>query len=147
MQPEEPVVEKSSSWTDAERERDQRLAELAAQETAAGPVPPEGPSAEPSEPPQWATSGALRAGMMFNVNGYWCRIMFIGEAAPGRWAILAEPMSKGQQRRAEAAAFVAMRAQGIGKKEAKRRIRKARAAERSADSGTDVSVEQPQEAA
>ena len=112
MEDEITEPEKTSSWTDTEREV-----------VPAVPTTPPA-AAEKLAPPPWASS--FRPGTMICHKGYWCRILFIGEAAPGQWGVLIVPTARDEQHRQEALAFAALRADGVGKKEAKRRIRKAR---------------------
>ena len=118
MEDEITEPEKTSSWTDTERE---------AATPAVPAIPPasaEASKEELTKAPPWASS--FRPGTMICHKGYWCRILFIGEAAPGQWGVLIVPTARDEQHRQEALAFAALRADGVGKKEAKRRIRKAR---------------------
>lgn len=103
-----PVVEKTSAWTDVEREK---------------PTYPEMVQAvERPELPRWAAD--LNPGTPFTANGWHCEIRHVGYEG-GRWMLLVEPVRsagvfKSKARlRAEYKAAV----KTVGKKEARKRAR------------------------
>lgn len=108
---------KASAWTDEERER----AAAATAEAVAAPTATDLDADAPVKAPAWLKR--LAPGTTVKHQGVVCTVIHIGYAG-GRFMVLMEPLglestSAGQRR----ARFDELKRQGIGKKEAKRRVR------------------------
>lgn len=106
MSEDRPVVEKTSRWTDAERDADK---------VAAAP-----PSADARPPlPPWVYTFA--PGSTFLHDGWTCAVRHVGYEG-GQWMMLVEPLSYQEPRGASRSEFRRLRQQ-VGKKVAREILR------------------------
>lgn len=112
-----PIVEKTSAWTDAEREKEAQTAEVVLR-----PSGGEERIIERPDLPPWAAD--LNPATPFVANGWHCEIRHVGYEG-GRWMLLVEPVRPAgvfkskARKRAEYKAAV----RTVGKKEARKRAR------------------------
>lgn len=92
------IVEKTSAWTDEEREK---------------PQPPQVPQL-----PAWIVS--FQPGSVFNVNGWDCAVRHVGQEE-GHWLLLVEPI-RNTQRVMSRSEYRRLKAQ-VGKKEVEQIIK------------------------
>lgn len=97
-------VEKTSAWTDADRERSTEV------------VVPQPVEQKPPDFPPWLAD--LHPGQVFTANGWECVVRHVGYEG-GMWLMLVEPQIKAKGRTASRAEFRELRKR-LGKKEAKR---------------------------
>ena len=121
--PDLKIVEKTSAWTDEQRER--KLA-------SAGPdtVDEIGPATQPQPPPPpWLP--AFQNGTRFECNGWLSEVLHVG-IVEGRWLVLSEPVAGPSEARVYKSMYKRLVLQGMGKKDAKRMVRERFHADRAA---------------
>ncbi len=131
--PDLKIVEKTSAWTDEQRENPDPALGVGSPPLDAH-APPSvqvkaHEAAEAGSPPPWLP--AFQNGTRFECNGWLSEVLHVG-IVEGRWLVLSEPVAGPSEARVYKSMYKRLVLSGMGKKDAKRMVREKFKADRAA---------------